>query len=614
MRKIIWKGNVVSVPATRTLAGVKVERVVNFDFQKLKLNREGMFAEALNDVSLPLHASIANQTKKMLILINSKSEVMEVLNTPSQKLTRQRITYLYKQFEVLINESPTIKEGSRNTVSNQYRSVISKSTVQLKSGEEICDVKFRSSFSSHQSASGRHAAAERKAEKSFLKKDRFSSIPHDDEETLRAKMLEMMNEDLVTITSACWELIDLYKKTKKKHTNWVSSKLKKSNPQYFLIETLQRLKEENAYTYEGLQRLFLSAGISEQEKQVCHNTSNEQMLLALNVSVDLNKFNPFVDRLKKKISIHEFLYCQYFMPRAVIEAAQCLLIAHSAWNVNPVASLTLENIKKKKGFYQLVSAKDKNDSTEEIKIFKQSHPREYELIGLIVAHRKNVKRLWRCKDLNIWVTWARGDGLDYSFKSFKDGYEKRYISTPFGLPSFSKKDLRDMAANVVYLESNDPFLLKEKLGHSNINTTLIYINQHVMRVMNESNMKRFMDKLAATVVWASKGEKGLQKSCLSMDQVDDQLLFPVNEDGNSNTLADRWIESMGKLAIKIGSAEVEHLKWQLTYYADYSETLKQENPKRFLMYHVPRMLFSIALAELVKNSPYKQLLATGEKS
>jgi hypothetical protein len=190
----------------------------------------------------------------------------------------------------------------------------------------------------------------------------------------------------------------------------------------------------------------------------------------------------------------------------------------------------------------------------------------------------------------------------------KDGFEKHYIAKPFGLPLFSKKQFRDHVSTIKYLIEPDPFKLKEDLDHKAMSTTVGYINHVIIKLLHRSKVKRFMDKLGATIVWAVGGSQEVEKHGMTIEQIDDRLLFPTNNYSQKNTICDKWVESMGALTLKIGRREIEHLKYQVNYYTEHFLALKQNNPRQFLIYEVPRILFCIALQELIRTSPYCYLL------
>lgn len=607
MNNLTWEANKAKLPWKRTLNGAPFFGSRILDFTAYGISRKGFLEDALNDSIWPQHFCIVNQTLRMIECHKNNPLVIQILSTPTSQLTPKQIIHLYETFETTISNNPNISQEARNTVSSQYRNMLSKCSMKLINGESVKSIRFRSKFFSHIGAVGRLAASKKKLAKSLLNEDRLGSLAHDSAESLRINMHQMAQDDLTSINDVCWEAINAYKSIRDLHKNLLDRYRDEPCPQHYFWSTkpdlslglkLAELVRIGFHTSEGFQFL------NESQKNKSQKKSNINRTLKLEHAFKFVQ-NPFFQRWRHKVSAYEYFSCLFYMPRVVMEAAKCLLLTYSAWNVGTLCALTPRHFIKRSGYYIINSVKTKTNTTESIKVFIRTQPALYGLIDLLLEHNANVDKYAKRLNDNVWVTWSTNLRNEIIFRVSKTSLENNYISSPFGLNKFSKKQLRDQVATVRYLEEPDPFKLKELLGHRDVNTTIVYLNHLVLRLMHQSHVKRFMDRLATTIVWAVGGNQAVSQRGMALEEIDDRLLFPLGDSAGSKTaLCDLWVDSMGAMKIKIGEAEIGHLKWQIAYYSEYSLSLKQDNPKRFIMYHVPRIIFCTALAEIVRHSPY----------
>lgn len=602
MESLIWEKNTAILKWERKLNGSNKFGERKLDFDYFGISRNGLLEIALSEMKYPQRPNIINCVLQMLEYTKTNGTILQILSTRTSDLSPNDIIKLYTIIETTIENRGSISNGSRNDSSWKFRAIFLKCSNKLKNGEMVKEVRFRSKFPSPNSSTGKMDAANKKASKSLLNEDSLKSIDHNDAESLRENFHKRALTDLKAIQDVCTKAIDTYKSVKDQHLQLLEryrdqpppkTILWSKDPMRAMGQKLAELERRGCYTFDGFKNIM-----AQNPKYV----ANTALGLDHGMKFIHNPFNPL---WQNQITRKEYYFCAFFMPRVVIEAAQCLFTIHTAWNVGPVASLTPAHIHHKKGFYIVYGVKSKTNTTENIKVFKKNHPDIYDLITLILEHNKNVDRYWSRKDENLWATWS---DVDYGFRMMSDGMEKKYIAKPAGLPLFSKKQLRDQVVTIQYLEDPDPFKIKEKLGHMNIATTLVYLNQLVLRLMHQSHVKRFMDRLGATIMWAVGGKQEVERCGMSLERIDDRLLFPVANRTGNISICDLWLESMGTMKVKIGRPEIEHLRYQIDFYSRYHLTLKQNNPKRFLIYDIPRILFCTAMAELVRNSPYANLL------
>lgn len=595
---IIWSKNTAYVPVEQKKRSRVLKAVHEYDFDDLGVARGGFFEQALCDMAFPLNTVISQQTLRMLRITSESEEAKSILNSPSSELKGHDIIRLSELVEDYIESIESIVE--KNTVSTQYRRVFARADIKLGNDEVVRDIPFTSRFSSRQGIEGKLALG-------LINQESLIMVDHHDEDTLQRNILSMMRQDLNKIEDACWATIETYKSARARLVNLKKQQgkdleescLNVSNFDKSLMFKLNKLEGNEYYRYEKVAKLIDWKSKSSIIRNVLSLAGQNMKFTAKAVAKEMSHL---------PLHLHESFYLEYFMPRVVVEAAEVIFIIKTGWNPDPVISITVNNIKKGRGYYEIHSVKSKNNQIHNKRVFKRENQRFYELIELLQSHNKNVNKYWKRQDDSIFVTWSSKKN-QYEFRVLKDRQHLELLINPYGLDYFSKKQIRDQVANILYLETNDPFLIKETLGHANVKTTIIYLNQHAIRIMSEANIRRFQDRLAATIVWAVGNSAGMKRYEIDVLDVDDRLLFPVGDNSSKkNPICDQWITSLGEMEFTVGIAEIEHLQWQIKYYQENMTRLKQNNPKHFLLYHVPRILFSVALQEVVMNSKYSVYL------
>jgi len=589
--KVNWSGNIAIIAANRRLRNRLRVYWHEYNYDELNLSRGGLFDQCLYDCRKPVNSSNSNQTRIMLRVLKDDAEANAILNTDIDNLGRDKILSLYNLIEDSIETMGNVKE--KNAASTQMRSMFSACSLPLKNGELIADINFTSRFISSHSRNFKYGK-----KTGIINQDKLIMAEHSNHDTLHKNILELMQDDIKKIEESCWESIELYKREKKRYQLLQKSppagNSNKLSDNDLLAAILCRIAANKLYVHENVKSYFGVAKIQMRDKYY-HITSRIRELV--------NK--PF-KKFPNQATV-QYLLLDYYLPKFVIEAAEVLFLIYNqqGWNTDVVISITKDNIKKVRGYYRIDSIKSKTDQIFACDVYKKAQPRFYELIELLLEHNENIDKYWKRENDSIFIVLNTSNGLfDVAV-----GKVKHYVCLPYSLPIFSKKQLRDQVANITYLETNDPFLVREMLGHTDIINTLSYLNQHAIRIINEANMRLFQDKLAASLAWSIKGHEGVKELGLKDEYIDSKLLFPIgsNESG-ATIISDEWIRSMGNSKFKIDNSMVEHLKWQSLYYQEYAPKLKQNNPKEYLLYHIPRMLFCAALIEIVRKSNYSYML------
>ncbi|APG27213.1 hypothetical protein A7E78_04795 [Syntrophotalea acetylenivorans] len=613
MTNLTWRKNIANVPTTKRRRGNEKIDTHQYDFDELGIARGGFFEAILIDASFPLDITISNQTRLMLVSLSNHTEGREILGAPIEDLSGKDIRRLYNLIEDHIETVDTIKDKS--TASIHWRTLISRSGIFLGSGEVVCDVFFQTRFPSRNNSECK--------KQGVLNSQRLVMTQHEDEETLHDNVLGAMKGDLNLIEEACWESIEAYKEAACRHKKLRNEALEDWDlwkHEYYKIARrsgesasfekkltykLATLHLQGFYIYKAFDERIFSKGST-----IAFNAwelDNDGLFSSGRRGGKTDRA-PAPELSKLGVDLIDQFLVSYYMPPPVVEAAEVLFLIYTGWNPDVVISITAENVTEIRACFEIQSVKSKNNQVFFKRVFERESPRFHEVISLLLDHNKNVERWWKRDNPSLFVHRIKRK-KKHLFSTGGDSQHKRYLIQSYGLQGFSKKQLRDQVANIQYLETHDPFLVQETLGHGDIDMTKGYLNQHIIRIINEANIRRFVDKLAATITWAVNGVETVESRGMTVTDIDDRLLFPVGEnEAQKHSICDDWIASAGTHTFEVGKAEIEHLKWQTKYYATHAARLKSSNPRRFLLYHVPRMLFCAAMQECVKNSKHSLLL------
>jgi len=294
---------------------------------------------------------------------------------------------------------------------------------------------------------------------------------------------------------------------------------------------------------------------------------------------------------------HSRFFPDYFLSHHALLCSQYLLQIHGGWNPDAVRALTAQNIHAEPdGSYIIRPFKPKSGQYLPPKHISRQE-RVCRVIKLLVSHRTNVDRFATSDNPSLFVGYQRNFRL---FGLFNPRQEHERLLHLYRLPHFSAGQLRDQKANSVYLNSNrDATLLKEYLGHANMLTVDTYLNHTIQRVLSAANLAEFTRRLDAAVRWVVGSESRPTNPNSA------HLLFPVSDLPQENQCS-AWLEDKAELTI--GAEQIAHCAWQRVFYIDNFDRLRCDNPRRFAVVHLPRIIFCSALYHVILQSPYRYLI------
>lgn len=591
-RRVTWRGSKASFLATRTLHGVRRSYKKSIDLGGFGIPKDGLLGEAISSFEPPIDITVANQLSTMLNSMKLDQEAIRIMSTEPKALSKGDLIDLFRRMETAIDLAPGLDKGSLNSIASFWRRPFTRPGLLLGDGTLTDETGFKSSFPSHNSAEGRLRAGQRKAQAIYADVTPNEVDPQDPEASWKASVASVIS----SLESACWAVIDDYLALREKHRELRSSDSKRAHlnkSDQILAAVLKRINEKKLYLIDSWDGKAVLGWRSLTGRPSHHY---------LYVSVEPSRLFP------KSMRWQQFLLAEYYLPRLVASAAQILVLCRTGWNVTTVAAMERDQVHLSNTFCDLFPTKSKTSDSIHLRIYRSREPRLFDLMKMTVENDAAITRDWRRSDNTLWASWSQAK---FSFSTEIHGNAMPTIATRYGTRSLTKKALRDYKNVNDWLSHGDIFQSKEDMDHHSIDTAVAYLNLHVFSVLNEANIAKYMVQLSKSILWIGRKNVPRKQRNQLLDGCDESnLLFPLpsSEAVTSSAACDRWMNAVGKESIRIGAAEIRHLRWQLQYYANYALDLSRDNPLQFTAIHLPRMIFAAALAKVVSESPLGRLL------
>jgi hypothetical protein len=308
-----------------------------------------------------------------------------------------------------------------------------------------------------------------------------------------------------------------------------------------------------------------------------------------------------------------------YLSRAAVTACFIIMLCATAWNPDTLLSLTAGRIRRTAHGYEISGIKSKTNDFHNGMIHSDDGSTVLEekaavrAIELLLWHDENVSKNAPRASNSIFVSLGLSFAQPlFEFNVYADSSQIREFTDSFGLPEFTPTDIRPYVERYRYLSSDMHLESSQtRLQHQGPATTEIYVIGDIARMINESNIIRYMSFLGKSVEYVT-GNYDITHQLSEADKsvVTKMLLPPTRLSANDNEyLIDLWLNDPEKVKLKIGAAEVEQCVRQRKYYIRNLQKIRQSNPERFHRSDLPRILVCIALNKIIEQGPYRKLHA-----
>lgn len=606
--KHTWTKNSVFIQTYVRSNGVDNCSQVEISFLELKVVRGGFLEQAILDTPCPINPLIARNFLKSLKVITRNKNIQRLLGTPVSQLNYQNIWTIFKHVE---NDVKTWNYSHPYTAFLTAIRIFKYCKSQLSNGQYVRDVQYSMTFKYREKEQKKLISEtyDCEIEDSEMAAP-ISLLRNSSAAELDQKALNHLSLRLSRITCACEQVINNHllqvekiKKYKQQglpdtytslKIDQILAKYKSLKDKQFRIPEAERL---SFYLYL-IERFELYRSSTSQEKFSFTNLPNQE--------------DQLFGWLSKQSD--SYLLSDYYLPRTVVCACALILLVETGWNASTLLTLSEDRIERSiPDEYKLEGIKSKTEQLQ-VSVVKAKNKDNgkpslaFRCVNLLLQHNKNVNSFATRYSDSIFIVKAERAGNNTNVFNIHSHFEREVekICTTFNIPIFSLKAIRDQKANLDFMRAGkNPFVTMTTLGHKDLTSVMSYLNTTILRVLNEANMNEFMNRLGESILFVGRRIHDLADNGTN-------LLFPINHH-NNESIADTWLNEVGKFTIPIGRAEIRHCVIQMRYYKEMIPDLRTANTIRFKSFHLPRIIFCIAIYKFIFESEYRGVLREIEK-
>ncbi|WP_406868128.1 hypothetical protein [Paraburkholderia fungorum] len=630
----VWSKRTLKLSCIRTRGDVETPVTRTLDLVGTGYRRGGLLEEMLASSECPISYL---RSYKLVRLLNGAAHdpvVKHIFNTATAKLFPRDLSKLLSHLDDVLDGYGGVTQSS--DIGN-IRHFLVQCRTPLADGELIKNIKL----SSRHKEVRRTKAPEHDVyvndifDENFLAKE-LTSIDFDDLAERDEKAKAILQKSVAETRAVCEQIIKRHDKLVEHLERLSSTELPKSIP----------TRIRNAVARGSQPRRNFWGQISPEDLLHLHTyvidkaKSHQGHRIPAIFPERLNQFWSLPNCLKQETT--SMLLSRHYLPRTVVTACVILLLDNIGWNWATLMTINLENIVEDDSGYTIQGVKHKTgqiqkteltdlpeaddndlpDDEEEDELEegfstlppkKVTDPLCLHALELLMQHRRNIDKYFKPKSNSIFVSmrFAMRNSPTFLFDVGKlPGYLKKFCRLT-GLEEFSFSDLRHRAAHTRYLATGRDIVQTQLfLGHAAADVTTVYLNSTIIRLLGEANLLKYVTLLSDCVFYATGRKDTLDAKQLARVKKNNLLLFPPStlEDKGVDCIADRWVDSFGKMPFRIGKPEIAHIALQYRLYTRNLPALVQAGHERFVARHLPRIVFCCALYQVVAIGPLAQEL------
>ena len=574
------------------------------------------------------NATDVDMYKKVLQMLTKHEETSSLMKRACELIGRTEIIRLFATTEELIsnsNRSPTTK----TRMSSVFRNIVLSIAPQQSFREDISrtSIMFQTKLTTRPKPRKLISDTKDLNAPNELRPP-VDALPHNSAIELIEKTEARISHDLEKIRIACINELQNWEKLRRK---LVSLGKQKFNEENIALAT------KSLRSHKSCQREvsdFRKTADSETILGLYQHLIREHELAKLS-----RPYNPLFwesqDRLKHVMAadnhymlsqMHRIHYLPYRIVSNELVAAFVLLLTYTGWNSMSLINMTVNDIEISDREISLQGYKSKTDDHTPRVYLDSSHKHARQAINLLLWNRDQLIKLGFLNndEEHLWFTWSTCyKALKHQYIGFQNALEN--LQKQHKLIKFSLEQIRAQVLAHESVKSRDPEYVRRVAGHNSLSTTGHYLNQILLRRLNQAISLEFQRRLENTVTFRlSKNEEAFA-SKTDKRYVDLGLLTPLG-DGSSCTdptaPPDKAFIS-GNLCdarqchtnsgcknrrIIIDYERLQELVRKRHYYLRNWQRLENENASAFEHFHIPAILFTLGLYDYILSGHYRHLL------
>ncbi|MCP3022776.1 site-specific integrase [Cupriavidus basilensis] len=607
--KHFWSKTTLTLKCVRGRTGEECFPKVHINLKETGLKRGGLLEEVISAAECPIAYTRAGNLRRLFKkAAEMDMNIIHILNTPTSRLTQHDIQALISKLDTVLDSYDTLR-GKSNYIGS-VKHFLKQCRVPLSDGEIIESTSLYSrhkDWSKLSSSDPKHLVEISDVFAENLLTAPLSAIEFETLEERSQKALSKLEFDLNKIVRICADILDRHESLAAKLAELAKQSLPEILPKKSARSILRGGRIHGAMVEQLSPIEWLNV--------VAHSVEARKIYLHRGGARSL----PFLNKLREYWSLpncsldenYSMILSSRYLPRPVVLACLIIIAKRSGWNHGTVISLKKSDVTENNdGGYTICALKPK---TNEIQCANISDPICIKALRMLLFHREEIDKNFQPRSKSIFISLRHraGNRDEYAFSVGKlSDYLPKFCRLT-GLPKFRFDDLRGAAAHVKYLSTNrDIFQTQEFLGHTSVETTSIYIQTTLIRLLGEANILRFVTLLNDCILYSTGRTDRLTPTQIARVKKNNLLLFPPSalDDNGVQCIADRWVASLGHTPFMIGRAEVSHVALQHRFYTEHMQALLQENHERFVAYHLPRIVFCSALRLAIAAGPLASTL------
>lgn len=624
-----WAEGMCQVPTQARLNGKDRVTQRTLDCKAFDITPGTFLHEAIANQSFPMHTSTANLFRRALLALADDREAVRVLSSRPDVLTAADIKGLFNRLEMAV--AGWGSEVSRNTMFMQAAKPLREMPAPLGDGTFASETGFKTQFRT--ARRNKLHAADRPLLKSSasspLAAHHSPHFPPPELDSLEFHTLQERDEKAFAGSRKRQEFISaLCTKTFERHEALVARLheekargLPDLGPRsigltrggYMDPDAFSRLAEEERL------RVVLHIFARDRRHLSVPTRAAHMPLAGLTV---LDKAVPAGWRLTAQARVELVLSCHY-LPAHVVAACLVAIQNEKAVNAELLTSLTASDVTRTSKGYKFIGLKSRTDQIQAREI-DDAEPSmtctgkaAVKAFDLLLSNVRNLKTLTG-EEVPLFSVlnqhFSRGQPLQLADK----GALKllKLFCNMNNIEKFDTRYLRDLGLQTNFLSpEGNIFTAQATAGHADTRITAQYVYTNVQRFLHAANIRRFMDMLAGSILWRTGRTGLLEQTGLAKRGFNLQLLFPLEAHDDTEVSAiDEWLTSDCKAELALGIDELEQCAAQYHFYQQHVHLLPQQNPSRFVVHHVPRVLTCYAMREIVLASPYAAVYRKFERA